>query len=328
MSALTIRHTHLDGTLLEGSSKGDGVLDIVKRHGFRWFPSIAAIGIRQSRDHVAKRHLINGAADALRAAGHEVTVEIDDTPRIRAEVLADQAVRLDDRADALQAKAARRAGEAEALWAYSDRLVEHIPFGQPILVGHHSERGHRRTLERAQNAAFAAVARGAEARATQRRADVVGVTARVAETPTAALRRIERLEAELRGIDRDLNGHTRRHLNGNGDPVYVFKHEGAEVGSDWHASLTARREQIGLQLEHDRATVAAAVESGGITVYDRTTLHVGDRVTTSRRADARWYEVRKVNQKTVSVPSGYSWLDKIPMTEIRQVDCPHGAEEG
>jgi len=30
----------------------------------------------------------------------------------------------------------------------SGRLVEHIPFGQPILVGHHSERGHRNTLSR------------------------------------------------------------------------------------------------------------------------------------------------------------------------------------
>jgi hypothetical protein len=31
-------------------------------------------------------------------------------------------------------------------------MTEHIPLGQPILVGHHSERGHRRVLERADNA--------------------------------------------------------------------------------------------------------------------------------------------------------------------------------
>jgi hypothetical protein len=94
MADLMIRHTHADGTLLEGSSKGDGVYEVLKGlRGWRYFPSIGAIGIRQSRDRVAKRGLINAAADALRAAGHEVTVEIDDTPRARADVLADQADR-------------------------------------------------------------------------------------------------------------------------------------------------------------------------------------------------------------------------------------------
>ena len=34
----------------------------------------------------------------------------------------------------------------------SHKLVEHIPLGQPILVGHHSEGYHRRTLDRSWNA--------------------------------------------------------------------------------------------------------------------------------------------------------------------------------
>lgn len=37
-------------------------------------------------------------------------------------------------------------------YSASRRAVEHIPFGQPILVGHHSERGHRATLARAHRA--------------------------------------------------------------------------------------------------------------------------------------------------------------------------------
>lgn len=49
----------------------------------------------------------------------------------------------------LSAKA--RAGATQA-YEHSNRLVEHIPFGQPILVGHHSEKMHRNTLERSNNA--------------------------------------------------------------------------------------------------------------------------------------------------------------------------------
>ena len=33
----------------------------------------------------------------------------------------------------------------------SHKMVEHIPLGQPILVGHYSERGHRRLLDRSWN---------------------------------------------------------------------------------------------------------------------------------------------------------------------------------
>jgi hypothetical protein len=56
-----------------------------------------------------------------------------------------------------------RKAKAEAAHRTSDRLVEHIPFGQPILVGHHSERGHRRTLERSQNLMFKMVEHNAMA---------------------------------------------------------------------------------------------------------------------------------------------------------------------
>jgi len=39
----------------------------------------------------------------------------------------------------------------------SDVLVENIPMGQPILIGHHSERSHRNTLNRSRNLMFKAV---------------------------------------------------------------------------------------------------------------------------------------------------------------------------
>ncbi len=39
---------------------------------------------------------------------------------------------------------------AAAEFQAADKAVEGIPFGQPIMVGHHSERMHRRAIERAQ----------------------------------------------------------------------------------------------------------------------------------------------------------------------------------
>ena len=42
-------------------------------------------------------------------------------------------------------------------WEKSRNIVKHIPPGQPILVGHHSEKHHRKTLERAEAAGFRAI---------------------------------------------------------------------------------------------------------------------------------------------------------------------------
>ena len=63
------------------------------------------------------------------------------------------------RRERLERKIERRGEWAEsatrkAAQAYqtSHALTEHIPMGQPILIGHHSEKRHRRTLDRSWNA--------------------------------------------------------------------------------------------------------------------------------------------------------------------------------
>jgi hypothetical protein len=61
------------------------------------------------------------------------------------------------RINRLQTCAANAEKRSDQLWAAGHKLVENIPFGQPILVGHHSEKHHRRTIERAQNKSSQAV---------------------------------------------------------------------------------------------------------------------------------------------------------------------------
>lgn len=54
----------------------------------------------------------------------------------------------DRRADKLDSWAESRERESERRFGAADEAVAGIPFGQPILVGHHSERRHRSALAR------------------------------------------------------------------------------------------------------------------------------------------------------------------------------------
>ena len=56
------------------------------------------------------------------------------------------------RADRYRERALQAKAGSTAAYRRSEELVEHIPSGQPILVGHHSEKRHRRALECSWNA--------------------------------------------------------------------------------------------------------------------------------------------------------------------------------
>ncbi|WP_344897849.1 DUF3560 domain-containing protein, partial [Nonomuraea antimicrobica] len=228
---ITIKHTHEDGTLIYGTRKGDGVFEIVKKWeggGFRYFPSLRMLGLRNSRDRVADRWAINAAAEALRKAGFEVVVEIDDEHRDRAEVLADKADRLEDRRDALEAKADRHAGAASAAHNRAHQISERFAAGQPILVGHHSERGARADRKRMDQAMRKSIDENDQAQEVARRANAVGNQLRRSATPAVIARRIKTAEAELRKIPKSLDGYERRHLDHAGDPYYIENHEPAQ----------------------------------------------------------------------------------------------------
>ena len=56
--------------------------------------------------------------------------------------------------------AGKRVAKSEQAFATANDLVKDIPPGQPILVGHHSEKRHRRTIERSHAAMSKGVAHG------------------------------------------------------------------------------------------------------------------------------------------------------------------------
>ncbi|NTU68946.1 MAG: DUF3560 domain-containing protein [Chlorobiaceae bacterium] len=75
-----------------------------------------------------------------------------------------------NRIDRLTGRAEKKAAASDAAYNASKRLADQIPFGQPILVGHHSEKRARRDADRIGNYATKSVELDREAKSLAARA--------------------------------------------------------------------------------------------------------------------------------------------------------------
>ncbi|WML66370.1 DUF3560 domain-containing protein [Rhodococcus sp. AH-ZY2] len=315
MSALTITHTHADGTLIDGTARGDGSAQILKAQRWRWSRNLGSWYLPQSRDRRAKRTQIDATATALRTAGFTVEVDIGDTYRPTADVESDKIARQAARVDALDAKADRKAGTAEAAWAADQAAHDALPEGgEPIKVGHHSETRHRRAVEKSWNALSKAVAAEREAATARGRVDAAAKTTDRRYAPVTVARRIDKLTAELRRLERDRDGYTRTlHTNKQTGQKYVETHEAAS--GDYRERILAEIEHTADELVYWKGVRAHQIAAGTATAYSRDVVAVGDVV----RYVGHFHRVLKVNAKTVTIGSivGGSWTDRVPYTEIR-----------
>jgi hypothetical protein len=315
-TVIIIRHTRADGTLIEGSRRGDGVWEVLKTLHDNWrsFRSLGALGIGQSRDKAAQRWKIDRAAAALRAAGFTVEVEIDDiTPgRSVAEIEADRYERADRRAGYHADRAKACEDEAARRWEAERGIRDAIPMGQPILAGHHSERRHRRDLARADAHAQAGLEATRKRDYHQDRAEVAEHYRAGRENVPAALRRIEALGAEQRQIQRRLDGTDR------------FMNYGEPATGEWKARLTARLAEVAEELAYWHAHVERR-QAEGVKVWSRADFTKGDFV----QFLGRWFEVLRVNAKSVTIPAMISgglvvtransrlgWTDLVPYHKV------------
>ena len=133
----------------------------------------------------------------------------------REDLLIELCGQIDDEDSTLEERAAQRADrfggysenrlrDAEAAHATANAISEHIPFGQPILVGHHSERRARKDAERINRSMHRAVEMCDRSRYWDRRA--AGVIRNVAHKLESSVRhrRIKGLEADARKFAREL----------------------------------------------------------------------------------------------------------------------------
>ena len=327
---ITITHTHEAGTLVEGTSKGDGTNSVLKAHGFRWFPSVGCWGIQRSRDKMAQEWKINRAADALRAAGHDVDVQIDNAHRDTATVEADRADRQADRVTALEAKAERADRTAAAAEAARVRAVEVLPpGGEPIKIGHHSERRHRRAIEKAHTTMGKSIEADRDAtRAHERAASAARTTDRRYQPQTVA-RRIETLEAEQRRDERELHGHTRT--------LFVSPDTGQKAVDTFPAASGRRREQLETRMSQRaddiaywKAVRAQQIADGIATNYGPDTIAVGDLIQYDNRS--WWSRVVRINKKSVSVETQindqYARRHTVPYAEVTGHKPASTAEAG
>jgi hypothetical protein len=317
VSALRIVHTAADGTLLYGSSKGDGAWEAIKAaqakyqiRGWRYMPSIGMVGVSHSRDRAPNLGLFDVTADVLREAGFEVEIDVEAAPRPMEQSEADRAEHMDDRADALAAKADRKQTEADSRWSAAQQIAEGIPAGQPILVGHHSERGHRRDLKRMDGHQRKSIELGEEAKVAEHGASTAAAHMRHRENPRTVWRRVKTLEADLRRARRSLDGYTRRSLNGRGEPVYVDV-QGPATGRH-KEQLDIRVEYLTEQIRYWNEFLDGEIKAGRFNPVDLSEIKKGDKV----RYWGGWRTVTKVNKVTVSVESGYSWDDKVSVDKI------------
>ena len=295
---ITITHTHADGTMLAGSSKGDGVYELLKglRDNWRYFPSIRAIGTGQSRDRNADTYKINRAAEALRAAGHEVTVTADESERRSfAEAEAGRYESAEARAERMAGYAANAAARSDAAYQRSREMAEAIPFGQPMMPDHYSYGRDVRYRDRMHNLMGKSVSEGEKAEHFEHRAANAETYRASRESVPVTLRRIEKLEADLRRVERNLAG--REDYVSDDAGGYTLKL--VKPGPKWQARLEALQADLTEQIAYWRGVIAQA-EANGVKVWTRDDFKPGDYV----RHRWGWAEVLRVNAKSLTIPWG------------------------
>lgn len=294
---LLIEHTDVDGTLLSGTTRGDAAAAVVKALGWRWGRNIGAWYLPRSRDRAPMRPLIDQTAQALREAGFVVSVSVDATVSDQAEAQRHRSERSAVRVDLLQRRADRHAAKAEKHDEQSRAISAHIPLGQPILVGHYSQRRHQRDLERLrrhdqQAAEHATLSRQAEAAAHAAEAADAARSA-----PVTVANRIERLAAAIR---RDLREQSRLTRAGNADSTHAV-------------TLADRLAHNQAELAHWQTVREAQIADGTATHYGRDSVAAGDLV----RVCGQWRRVVRSNAKSASVETGYSWTDTVPWHKVQ-----------
>ncbi|MYR55029.1 DUF3560 domain-containing protein [Streptomyces sp. SID625] len=316
--SLTITHTRADGTLLEGSRKHDGVYEIVRPIGFRSSRNLGALYIQSSRDREADRWRINRAATALREAGWEVTVEIDEEQRRSfAEAEAERLERAEERAERFGDRAGQAAARSDARHKAALGALDGIEPGQPILVGHHSERHHRRAIGRSDNHMRKSIEEQDKARYNADRAEAAAQYEARRYDPNRTRRRLEKLGAELRQQER-------------------WRDERLAVGRD-----AGRYERRIEDLREEIAAWEKVVEQArqdGVKLWEADDFAPGDFALYS----GTWYQVKRVNPKTLSIAwnlrlapkrvmtledateGGSTWTFGMDYTKVR-ARCPEAA---
>lgn len=158
--------------------------------------------------------------------------------------MSDYEERKQARIDRYREKAEKARQESRQLSRESSSMLEHIPPGQPILVGHHSERGHRKLLERSDRKMAQSVAASEKADYYEHKAEAAeSNTAIPADDPEALNKLTEKLEGLQIAQTRmkQINAYYRKHgtcrgFHGLTEAQADHLDERVEQGYSWEKS--------------------------------------------------------------------------------------------
>lgn len=132
--------------------------------------------------------------------------------------------RAEERAERFEQYSENRAADAERAHDAVSAIADNIPLGQPILVGHHSEKRARKDAEKIENGMRKAVKMWQQSKYWTDRAAGAIRHAKYKERPDVRHRRIKGIEADLRKTQREIEETERmltnwRHVAGMEDPT-------------------------------------------------------------------------------------------------------------
>ncbi|WP_433463927.1 DUF3560 domain-containing protein [Spirillospora sp. CA-128828] len=341
---LVISHTLETGTVVYGTDRNDGTGPIIKKTGFRPSQNLAEHPeygsaywyVASTRRRRAKTDYIDRCAAALRDAGHQIRVEIDNTtlPTTSfAQLEQERYERAEERADRFTTFADNAAAQGTRAIEQVDQDRKQIPLGQPHLIGHHS---YNKTVRQEQQR-NAREQRGLEhvrrGRRWRQRADAAERFQSGRQAIGTTQRRIERLEAEIRAHDRFLAGRlehweitittgstgeygislderlARRppgshvlSLDEGRNVAEVLIAVGPQARAEIQAQITLLTEEVDYWRNH----VAALQADQGMKVWSKSDFVRGDLI---QCGGQRWYEIVRVNPKTLSVANGVNSVD-------------------
>jgi hypothetical protein len=260
------------------------VLEIVKRHRFDWRRNVG-IYIPHTRDRFADLATIAKAAAALREAGHTVAVEIDDVWRPAGVREGHRAERVEARVERLGERAEKKEAAGDARRNAERQIANGMPFGEPIKIGHHSERAHRRAFDRMDSHRRQAMQLHDYARHLAGRADGALANERAKYDPRAIMRRVERLKADRRG--------------------WIRRLADTDKGTTGYArTCRLHIEMISEDIAYQLAHLGDLAATGAFVAWSAESVAEGDRVNVGH---SRWCEVTRINRKGVSVRSRFGW---------------------
>ncbi len=203
-ATIVISHTNDEGTLVQGTQRGDGSRDALRAARLKWSRNLGAWYMPNSRGRAAKRARIEYLQTQLEQAGFTVKAEIEQYDAAQAfETLQTHG---EERAAMHAGRSAREQTQSDARYQASSDAVRGIEPGQPILAGHHSQPRHERDLARSHSHMGASVAHSQKAERAAGRAGEVQRQTQRRSNPVVMGRRAERLEAEQRALERTLRG--------------------------------------------------------------------------------------------------------------------------